>query len=87
MNRLFILQVGPRTLRGLISPGELPDVVLTFYRFAEKYGAIPGYHTGGIFTAVKGENQVRLTIGEYHASIPSRMLADELEEVMSQAFE
>jgi len=87
MNRLFVLQVGPRILRGLISPSELPDVVLTFYRTAEQHGAIPSYHAGGVFLAVKGEVQVRLTIGQYHIAMPSRLLADVLTEVMSQAFD
>lgn len=87
MNRLFILQVGPRTLRGLISPSELPDLVLTFYSSAEQHGAVPSYHAGGVFLAVKGEVVVKLTIGQYHDAIPSRMLADVLAEVMSQAFD
>lgn len=87
MNRLYIIQMGSREIRGLISPAELPDVVLLFYRTAEQRGAMPSYHAGGVFIAEKGEIVVKLTIGQHYHAIPGRMLHDVLEEVMSQAFE
>lgn len=87
MNRLYILQMGSREIRGLISPAELPDVVLLFYRYAEQCGAATCYQAGGVFLAEKGGAIVKLTIGAYHRAIPSKMLCDVLEEVMSQAFE
>lgn len=87
MNRLYIIQMGSREIRGLISPAELPDVVLLFYRTAERCGAATCYQAGGVFIAEKGEIVVKLTIGAYHKAIPSRMLHDVLAEVMSQAFD
>ena len=87
MNRLYIIKMGSREIRGLISPAELPDVVLLFYRTAERCGAATCYHAGGVFIAEKGGIVVKLTIGAYHNSIPSRMLHEVLEEVMSQAFD
>ena len=86
MNRLFTIQVDSLELRGLISPGELPDVILLFYGLAEKNRACPSYLQDGVFHAVKGEVVVRLIIGPYHQAIPSKMLCDLLEEVMCQAF-
>ena len=87
MNRLFVIQMGSREIRGLISPSELPDVVLLFYRYAGQCGAATCYQAGGVFLAEKGGIVVKLTIGAYHHAIPSRMLCDVLEEVMSQAFD
>ena len=86
MNRLFVIEIGSLQVRGLISPSELPDVVLLFYGAAEQHGAVASYHEGGVFLAVKGEVVVKLTIGQYHGAIPSRMLCDVLVELMDQAF-
>ncbi|MBO7070186.1 MAG: hypothetical protein J6W09_02710 [Bacteroidales bacterium] len=73
-------------IRGLVSPGELPEVVRDFYRVCEKKGAKADYKGNGLFVAVKEEVQVTLTIGAYHQSMPSKMLVDALMEVMEEAF-
>lgn len=86
MNRLFIVVVGSLEIKGLISPGELPEVVRMFYGTSAQRGAKAEYLGEGKFIAVKNEIQLTLTIGEYHKSIPSRMLVDVLEEVMDQFF-
>ena len=86
MNRLFIIEVGSLEIRGLISPGELPELVRVFYGTSAQRGAKPDYLGEGKFIAVKNEIQLTLTIGEYHKAIPSRLVADVLEEVMDQFF-
>lgn len=86
MNRLFVITVGSFEARGLISPGELPDVVFQFYSSAKERGAIPSYHAGGIFKAIKGDVILNLTIGPYHAAIPSSMLCELIEKAMDYAF-
>ena len=70
----------------MVSPAELPDVVSDFYRLSDRKGAKADYKGEGLFIAVKEEVQVKLTIGAYHKSIPSRMLLEVLEEVMEKAF-
>ena len=86
MNRLFIIRMGTLEIRGLISPGELPEVVRNFYQLSGQRGAKADYLGGGMFIAVKEEIQLTLTIGAYHQAIPSRMLLEVLEEVMEIAF-
>jgi len=86
MNRLFIITMGTLEIRGLISPGELPEVVRNFYRLSEQKGADAEYAGHGFFVAVKGAIKVSLTIGEYSKPIPSRLLIEVLEEVMEEAF-
>ena len=86
MNRLFIINVGSLEIRGLISPGELPEVVRLFYGTSAQRGAKADYLGEGKFVAVKNEIQLTLTIGEHHKAIPSRMLFEVLEEVMDQFF-
>lgn len=86
MNRLFVLRTGTLEVRGLVSPGELPDVVLTFYREASRWGAAADFLQGGVLVASRGEIQVTLEIRSTHRSIPSRLLEDELIEMMDQAF-
>lgn len=87
MNRLFVITVGSLEVRGLISPGELPDVVTVFYRTAERHGATPSYPQPGTFLAVKGRSVVKLVIGPYHQAIPSKMISEVLEDLMAQAFQ
>ena len=86
MNRLFIIVVGTLEIKGLVSPGELPEVVSDFYRLCGRKGAKADYLGDGMFIAVKEEIQLTLTIGAYHQAIPSRMLLEVLEEVMEIAF-
>ena len=86
MNRLFILRTGTLEIRGLVSPGELPDVVLTFYREASRWGATADYLQSGVLVASRGEIQVTLRITSTHSAIPSRLLEDELTEMMKMAF-
>lgn len=86
MNRLFLIEVGSLEFWGLISPGELPELVRMFYGASARRGAKADYLGNGKFIAVKNEVRLTLTIGEYHQAIPSRMVADILEEVMDQFF-
>lgn len=86
MNRLFVLKVGSQEIRGLISPGELPDVVITFYHESERYGAKADFLVSGELVATKGDVEVRLRIESVSESMPSRQLKDVLEEVMEKAF-
>lgn len=86
MNRLYVIKYGTMEIRGLVSHGELPEIVRDFYRLAEQKGAKADYKGEGHFIAVKEEVQVTLTIGEYHQSMPSKMLVDALMEVMEKAF-
>ena len=87
MNRLFVITVGSLKVRGLISPGELPEVVTMFYRTAERYGSTPSYPKPNTFLAVKGRSVVKLVIGPYHQAIPSKMISEVLEDLMAQAFQ
>ena len=73
-------------IRGLISPRELPDLVRVFYGASARRGAKPEYLGKGVFVAEKNEIQLTLTIGAYHKAIPSRQVADVLDEVMEQLF-
>ena len=86
MNRLYVIHYGTLEIRGLVSPGELPEVVRDFYRLSEQRGAKADYKGNGLFVAVKEEVQVTLTIGAYHQSMPSKMLVDALMEAMEKAF-
>ena len=86
MNRLFIIVVGTLEIKGMVSPGELPEVVSDFYRISRMKGAKPDYKGEGLFIAVKEEVQVKLTIGAYHKGIPSKTLLEVLEEIMEKAF-
>lgn len=86
MNRLFVISVGSLEIKGLISPGELPDVVINFYRMSENRGASPDYLGDGVFVAVKQEVRLTLTVGDYHDPMPSRLLVEVLEEIMEQVF-
>ena len=86
MNRLYVIQYGTQEIRGLVSPGELPEVVRDFYRVCEQKGAVADYKGEGHFIAVKEKAQVTLTIGAYHQSMPSKMLVDALMEVIEKAF-
>lgn len=86
MNRLYILTVGSLEIRGLISSGELPEIVLMFYGTSSRMGAEAKYLSNGIFIATKSEVTVKLEIQGPHQSIPCRMLQDVLEDVMEKAF-
>ena len=86
MNRLYVITMGTLEIRGLISPGELPEVVSDFYRLCGRKGAKADYLGDGLFIAEKGEVQVKLTIGAYHKAFPCRLLLNVLEEVIETAF-
>ena len=87
MNRLFVISVGSREIRGLISPGELPDMVRLFYCEATSRGATPDYLGDGVFVAVKEAVRLTLTIGDYQDSMPSKLLEDLLCEIMEEVFD
>ncbi len=86
MNRLFVLKVGSLEIRGLISPGELPEVVTAFYHGAEQYGAKADFLLGGELVAKKDEVEVSLRVESTCSSMPSRQLKEVLEEMMEKAF-
>ena len=86
MNRLFVISVGSREIRGLISPGELPEVVRSFYHESTSRGAIPDYLGNGVFVAVRETVKLTLTIGDYQDSMPSKLLEDCLCEIMAEVF-
>ena len=86
MNRLYVVSVGSLEIRGLISPGELPDLVSVFYGASARRGVTAEYCGEGLFVAEKDNVTLTLTIGSYHKAFPSRMVADVLEEVMDQVF-
>lgn len=86
MNRLYVIKVGSQEIRGLISPGELPEVVSSFYSISQQRGATANFLGNGVFLAQRGEIILTLTIGEYHESMPSRQLVDALREVMVRVF-
>ena len=86
MNRLYILKSGSREIRGLVSPGELPDVVINFYHEAERRGAKAEYLHGGILKASKGKVKVTLEIKSFDGTIPSKSLSSSLDKMMDWAF-
>ena len=86
MNRLYVIKYGTLEIRGLVSPGELPEVVRDFYRLAEQKGAKADYKGEGLFVAVKQESKLTLNVGEYHEAIPSRVLYEALSEAIEQCF-
>ena len=86
MNRLFVIKMESREIRGLVSPGELPELVSGFYKMSESRGASADYLGDGLFIAERSEAKLTLKVGDYHDSIPSRMILDELEDAMEQVF-
>ncbi len=80
MNRLFILKIGSLEYRGLISPGELPDLTWAFNDTCARHGMKAEYHKG-VFHAEKDGLKVTLTIGQVCQSRPSRCLEDVLDEL------
>ena len=86
MNRLYVIKVGSKIIKGLVSPGELPEVVSSFYRMAKEHGAIADFLGEGMFIAEKASTRLTLTIGDYHEAIPSRILIDALSDAMEACF-
>ena len=87
MSRLYVITSGSLEIRGLVSPGELPDLVAEFYCSAEQYGAKADMLLNGELIAVKGDVKVSLMVGATSPPMPSRLLEEVLEEVMERAFQ
>ena len=87
MNRVYVVKMGSREFRGLISPGEMLDVVTVFYHHAERYSAKADFLLSGELVATKGEVTVSLMVGAPCLTMPSRLLEEVLEEVMEKAFQ
>ena len=86
MNRLYVIRVGFLEIRGLISPGEHPDLLGDFFRLSNQHGACAEYLCSGQFRATKNGVRISLTIGSYHEAIPGPMLLDALDAAMEMAF-
>ena len=86
MNRLYVIKVGFLEIRGLISPGELPELLGEFFRLSNQHGASAEYLGSGQFRATKNRVRISLTIGSYHEAIPGPMLLDALDAAMGMAF-
>ena len=87
MSRLYVITSGALEIRGLVSPGELPDLVTEFYHHAELYGARADMLLNGELVAIKGDVEVCLMVGATSPPMPSRLLEEVLEEVMEIAFQ
>ena len=86
MNRLYVIKVGFLEIRGLISPGELPEVFREIFLLTDQYGATAEYLGNGHFQARKNGVQLELMIGGYYEAIPGPMLLDALDSVMEMVF-
>lgn len=70
MNRLYIIQMGSREIRGLISYSELLDFVVCFEREARLAGAEAKYIGKGSYMVRREGEEATLTIGKINYSIP-----------------
>ena len=86
MKRRIVIKVGSKIIKGLVSPGELPEVVSSFFRMAKEHGAIADFLGEGTFIAEKASTRLTLMIGDYHEAIPSRLLIDALSDAMEACF-
>lgn len=85
MNRLYIIKTGSLEIRGLISPGELPNLRSDFNWLADYYGASSEFD-GGTMTARKNDVEINLTVGPQHPSIPGKRVLEALVKVMDSNF-
>lgn len=86
MNRLFVIRVGEMEVKGLVSPGELPDIIYQFSSLCKKRGATFLLLSTCTLQATRGKVTLRLTIEGCSNSIPSKTLEETLFEVMDQTF-
>ena len=85
MNRLYIIKVGLLEVRGLISPGELPNLWSDFIWHARYYGAEFSFE-GSMMIARKDGVEISLTIGACHVAIPGKQVLEALVDVMDEVF-
>jgi len=85
MNRLYVIKMGSHEIRGLISPGELPNLRSDFEWLADYYGASYEFNEGRM-TARKNDVEISLTVGPQHPSIPGKRVLEALVKVMDSEF-
>lgn len=85
MNRLYVIKKGPIEIRGLISPGELPNLKSDFDWLADYYEAETEFHDNTLI-ARKNEIEISLTVGEYHSAIPCKRVLEALVRLMDESF-
>ena len=85
MNRLYTIIVGAHVVKGLISPGELPDLKTDFIRMASQYGAIVDFSKNRL-RARKGGLELVFILGGYHCSMPGLTASDSLSREMKELF-
>lgn len=85
MNRLYTIIVGSHVVRGLISPGELPDLKTDFTRIAKRCGATVDFGKGSLIARKEGLELI-LVLGGYHCSIPGSTARDSLSREMKELF-
>ncbi len=85
MNRLYTITKGSQVVKGLISPGELPNLMSDFDWLADYYGAEKEVHDNQLI-ARKNETEISLTIGAYHKAIPGKRVLSALVQMMDESF-
>lgn len=85
MNRLYVIKMGPLEIRGLVSPGELPNLKSDFDWLANYYEAETEFHDNTLI-ARKDEIEISLTVGEYHSAFPGKRVLEALVRLMDESF-
>ena len=85
MNRIYTITVGALEIKGLISPGELPNLKSDFNWLVSYYEATMEVHENTLI-ARKKDVEICLTIGEYHSAIPGKRVLQVLVHLMDEMF-
>ena len=85
MNRLYTIRISPQEIRGLISPGELPNLKSDFDWLADYYGAEKDFRDNTLI-ARKNDTEISLTVGGYHDSMPCKRVLEALVHLMDESF-
>ena len=85
MNRLYTITMGHHVVRGLISPGELPNLKSDFDWLADYYGAEKDFRDNTLI-ARKNDTEIKLTVGTYHPAMPSKRVLEVLVRLMDESF-
>lgn len=85
MNRMYTITMGPHVVRGLISPGELPNLKSDFNWLADYYGAEKDFHDNTLI-ARKNDTEIKLTVGAYHTAMPGKRVLEVLVRMMDESF-
>lgn len=85
MNRLYTIKVGSQEIRGLVSPGELPNLRSDFDWLSEYYGASSEFNDGRMI-ARKDDVEISLTVGPQHQALPGKRVLEALVKVMDSKF-